>query len=84
VLHHERGVERNFAFLSVPWYMSPNKDFYVIDRGGESHGGCDRTSTISERFIGCNVDLLHAFFPMCRVFGDLQQHSRQERVATYF
>jgi hypothetical protein len=55
--------------------MSLNKDFHVIDGGGESHGGCDRTSAMSEKCIGCNEDLLHAFFSKCRVSGDLQQHS---------
>jgi hypothetical protein len=32
------------------------------------------------RCIGCDEDLLHKFLPVCRVFGDLQQHPCQEGV----
>jgi hypothetical protein len=62
VLLHERGVAQKISFLSVPWDISLNEDFYVIDKGGESHDGSDRTSAMSERYIGCNEDLLHVFF----------------------
>jgi hypothetical protein len=49
-----------------------NIDFHDIDRGGESHDGCDRIFGIAETCTGCDEDLLHM------LFGDLQQRYWQE------
>jgi hypothetical protein len=43
--------------------------FKVIDRGGESHGGCDGRFEMVDMCIGGDEDGWHRFLPVCRVFG---------------
>ena len=75
---HE-GVTRSFDVL---YYHGTclNIDFHGMERAGESYGGYDRRSAMTEGILVA-MKAGGTGLPVCRVFGDLQQRLWQEGVA---